>query len=392
MEPFDRDRAPDDRELDNRDRERAAAPIPFGEDDGLPEPMPYSPGEDFFDAEELAGLRGGLNLPSQVLPLEDEPSTLVARYMFPTEKFRGEWHRHWINPAKGLFVIALYAFLLCVLTVQRVKPQYVGRIMAIVIACAVLVALVRVTNWYFTRIVLTGKRIMLVQGVVVRRVATIPLARVTDLRYVQSPVGRLLNYGTFRVEDAGWRNPMRKIIELPNPNELYLRVIEEVYEPAAVEARLGYVVSDALREAFHGPTLVNYDGWVSVEIRGPDGPVAPSADRRVALGPNAPYELVVSIGTGPVAPIAEPLVVTGGVSSDVAVFEVELDSDQPSLRRRAVEIEATAFEGNHATFIIHGEPGNIDRPPWLWVRVSQRHRTLQNIELLVERTPGRGRG
>lgn len=77
-----------------------------------------------------------------------------------------------------------------------------------------------------------------------RRVAMIPLLRVTDLRYVQSPLGRLLNYATFRLESASFRNAMRKIVDLPNPNELYLRLVEEMYEPAAVEARLGAWIDD----------------------------------------------------------------------------------------------------------------------------------------------------
>src|SRR6266699_2851009 len=45
--------------------------------------------------EELAGLRGEPAPPPllstrRVLPLEDEPSSVVQRYLFPTEKFRGE--------------------------------------------------------------------------------------------------------------------------------------------------------------------------------------------------------------------------------------------------------------------------------------------------------------
>ena len=32
---------------------------------------------------------------------------------------------------------------------------------------------------------------------------------------------------------------LRKVKNLPNPNELYLRIVEEMYEPEAVEARLG---------------------------------------------------------------------------------------------------------------------------------------------------------
>ena len=38
---------------------------------------------------------------------------------------------------------------------------------------------------------------------------------------------------------AGQEQALREVKYLPNPNELYLRVVEEMYEPQAVEARLG---------------------------------------------------------------------------------------------------------------------------------------------------------
>jgi len=59
------------------------------------------------------------------------------------------------------------------------------------------------------------------------------------MKYEQSPLGRALNYGTFVLESAGQEQALREIKYLPNPNELYLRVVEEMYEPDAVEARMG---------------------------------------------------------------------------------------------------------------------------------------------------------
>ena len=49
----------------------------------------------------------------------------------------------------------------------------------------------------------------------------------------------MLSYGTFVLESAGQDQALREVQHLPNPNELYLRVVEEMYEPQAVEARLG---------------------------------------------------------------------------------------------------------------------------------------------------------
>jgi hypothetical protein len=71
-----------------------------------------------------------------------------------------------------------------------------------------------------------------------------PLLRVTDMKYVQSPLGRMLNYGTFELESAGQEQALRKVDNLPNPNELYLRIVEEMYEPEAVEARLSRSIED----------------------------------------------------------------------------------------------------------------------------------------------------
>src|SRR5688572_29046436 len=61
-----------------------------------------------FTEEEDAELdrlnRGSTAAPRRVLPLEDEPSSLVARYLFPTERYRGEWKRHWIHLTTPLMI------------------------------------------------------------------------------------------------------------------------------------------------------------------------------------------------------------------------------------------------------------------------------------------------
>jgi membrane protein YdbS with pleckstrin-like domain len=168
---------------------------------------------------------------------EDEPSLLVARYLFPTERYRGEWRRHWIAVARSFGIIGLYGVLGIWVVVLRIKPQYRAAIVGAICALCLLLLAHRILNWYFDRFVITNKRLMRTRGLIYRRVEMIPLIRVTSLRYVQGALGRLLSYGTFRFSSGETR--IRPLRDLPNPNELYLRVIEEVYEPAAVEARLG---------------------------------------------------------------------------------------------------------------------------------------------------------
>jgi membrane protein YdbS with pleckstrin-like domain len=192
--------------------------------------------------EELAGLRvdaQGMG-PRRVLPLEDEPSSLVARYLFPTERYRGEWKRHWIHLTTPLLIGAGTTFALGYLSGFLAK-QEVTELTTVVIVLWLAVMLWvawKIGDWFFDRFILTNKRVMVVNGIITRRVAMMPLLRVTDMKYEQSPLGRVLNYGTFVLESAGQEQALREVKHLPNPNELYLRVVEEMYEPQAVEARL----------------------------------------------------------------------------------------------------------------------------------------------------------
>ncbi|MFI7211051.1 PH domain-containing protein [Micromonospora maritima] len=204
-----------------------------------PEGYPEQP----ISEEELAGLRADASgmAPRRVLPMEDEPSALAARYLFPTERFRGEWKRHWVHLTTPIIVGVAATFVLGYLS-----GFLAGRDVGALTTVAVLLwfgvmgwVAWRVADWWYDRFILTNKRVMVVNGIITRRVAMMPLVRVTDMKYEQTPSGRALNYGTFVLESAGQEQALREIKNLPNPNELYLRVVEEMYEPQAVEARIG---------------------------------------------------------------------------------------------------------------------------------------------------------
>lgn len=213
---------------------------------GPPPRAPQGRPEVEITAEEIAGLGGGGDGPGisnarRVLPLEAEPSPLVARYLFPTERYRGEWRKHWIHLTNHILIGAAATLVLGYLTGFLAKNTVPGlSIIAVVIYAGVMGWVAwSVADWYFDRFILTNKRVMVVKGLITRDVAMMPLGRVTDMKYQQSPIGRMLNYGTFVIESAGQDQALREVKHLPNPNELYLRVVEEMYEPAAVEARLG---------------------------------------------------------------------------------------------------------------------------------------------------------
>src|SRR5689334_19090264 len=101
-----------------------------------------------FTEEELEGLdrSGG---PRRFLPLEDEPTTLVARYLFPTERYRGEWKRHWIHLATSLAIGAGATVLLGYLAGYLARVDNNGLVAAAVVIWLGIIGWVawRVVDW-----------------------------------------------------------------------------------------------------------------------------------------------------------------------------------------------------------------------------------------------------
>jgi membrane protein YdbS with pleckstrin-like domain len=195
-----------------------------------------------FDDVEFAALtanQAGVGFDRVDLIATREPSDLARRYLFPTEKFRGEWRRHWIHLVKRLSIGVAATFVLGYLSGYFAKQNVASGLTVLVLVWFVVMGWVlwAVVEWYYDRFILTNKRVMLIEGIISRRVAMMPLQRVTDMKYTQSPLGRVLGYGMFELESAGQEQALRNIPNLPNPTDLYLQVVEEMYEPEASEAR-----------------------------------------------------------------------------------------------------------------------------------------------------------
>jgi membrane protein YdbS with pleckstrin-like domain len=195
------------------------------------------------------GLLGGMRAPS----VPDVPSPISARYLFPTEKYRGEWRRHWVHLMPWYVIGTLATFIMGLASGMLTKWESENRDTALtvtVVAWLLILGFVgwKILDWYMDRFILTNKRIMLIQGVITRSVAMMPLGRVTDMKYAQTPMGRMLNYGEFIIESAGQDQALRNVPHLPNPNELYLQMCEEMYEPEAVDEREAEPEEDLIPE------------------------------------------------------------------------------------------------------------------------------------------------
>lgn len=87
----------------------------------------------------------------------------------------------------------------------------------------------RVAEWSVDYFVITNQRMLLTTGLITRKVAMMPLAKVTDMSFKRTIAGRMLGYGEFVLESAGQDQALSTVEYLPYPEQLYLEVCEMIF-------------------------------------------------------------------------------------------------------------------------------------------------------------------
>jgi uncharacterized membrane protein YdbT with pleckstrin-like domain len=88
-----------------------------------------------------------------------------------------------------------------------------------------------VAQWYVEVFVVTNRRVLLVSGLLTRKVAIMPLMKVTDLTFEQTATGQILGYGSFIIESAGQHQALARVDYLPDPKVHYQEVAELLFGP-----------------------------------------------------------------------------------------------------------------------------------------------------------------
>ena len=91
-----------------------------------------------------------------------------------------------------------------------------------------------VANWRRDWFVATDKRFLLFFGFIRRKVAMMPLLKVTDMTYDRSLLGRIIGYGTFRMESAGQAQAMSVIDHVPDADAHYRAICSQLFGPGSV--------------------------------------------------------------------------------------------------------------------------------------------------------------
>ena len=85
--------------------------------------------------------------------------------------------------------------------------------------------------WQAEWLILTGKRIIRVQGVpeTTSTEASLRIDRVSGARIVQTVPGKLLGYGTIELEAPGDHPDVRKLVKINNPVPFYLAIRQVMF-------------------------------------------------------------------------------------------------------------------------------------------------------------------
>ncbi|HET8614948.1 MAG TPA: PH domain-containing protein [Actinomycetales bacterium] len=159
----------------------------------------------------------------------------VERYLLPNERVVVTVRRHWVVllPPMGLCVLA---FLVASWIDVRLPAGVPG---VRDLAWLGFLASVGWLIWQFFErqhdwFVVTDERLLRTYGIFTRKVAIMPLMKVTDMSYNVSPLGRLLHFGEFVFESAGRDQALRSVSFLPDSAQLFAALSNELFGPEGV--------------------------------------------------------------------------------------------------------------------------------------------------------------
>ena len=211
------------------------------------------------------------------------PHRGLVRYLLDGEQIVVAAHQHWAKVAEP--VASAAAGLVLALAVDSFLPASLGFVANVfwwawfgLVGRAIWKVLERRHDW----LVATDKRLILTYGLITRKVAMMPLTKVTDMSYNRSPLGRLLGYGTFVMESAGQDQALHRVEWVPEPDQTYRAICAEIFgvddDERAPDGRHGSHGS----QGSYAPGTAGYSTAIPIRITGqhPDdgGPDIHEAD------------------------------------------------------------------------------------------------------------------
>ena len=167
----------------------------------------------------------------RLVPNTDTVPASVNRYLLPHERQVITVHQHPAMLIRPIFEV-LVGLAIAGWLSNSVADGNGTAILVIWILWGILFLrlVVKVFEWAETYFVVTSQRFLLATGIVNRKVNMMPLAKVTDMSFQRSAMGRILGYGEFILESAGQDQALNKVDHLPYPEQLYLEVCGLIFK------------------------------------------------------------------------------------------------------------------------------------------------------------------
>jgi membrane protein YdbS with pleckstrin-like domain len=154
----------------------------------------------------------------------------VNKYLLPHEHQVITVRKH---PAVLILPIALAlgAILISIVLGSTVLLHTHDAVLVLLIICLIFLAYLGFKAWEWSEdyFVVTSDRMLEASGVFTRKIAMMPLVKVTDMSFQRSTTGRLLGYGSFILESAGQDQALRTIDHVPYPEQLYLEICALIF-------------------------------------------------------------------------------------------------------------------------------------------------------------------
>jgi membrane protein YdbS with pleckstrin-like domain len=161
----------------------------------------------------------------------------IERYLADGERVVFVLRRHVVElaPAVGMWLLALGLGVLAGFIDSAHPSWHAGVIGGWVVLAGGAALAIRSWAWWGALYVLTDRRVLLVEGVIGRRVRAVPLSKVTHTDYQRSFLGRIFGYGALSLDSPGAASGLRELTNIPRPDEIY-RLIMSLVETGPAPA------------------------------------------------------------------------------------------------------------------------------------------------------------
>jgi uncharacterized membrane protein YdbT with pleckstrin-like domain len=150
----------------------------------------------------------------------------LVRYLTPGERLIYASRRHTVvlSNSFAVFLVSLVLGVVVAAQSHRWPAAHLGLVGAGIALLGTLFFAWRVGHWALTRYVITNERILLIEGVIARRITALPLRLVIDTTYRRTIAGRILGYCNLELNLSGHPG-LRSLTRVPNADRVYALIL-----------------------------------------------------------------------------------------------------------------------------------------------------------------------